>query len=110
MSNLLFICSRNQWRSPTAEAIWRKRPGYQARSAGTASSAKRKVNESDIAWADLIFVMEHKHKRQLQAKFPKILSATPVFVLDIPDEYHYMDVELVDLIETSVAAILESTP
>ena len=56
--NLLFVCSRNIWRSPTAEAIYKKKQGYLVKSAGTEPSAKTKVSARDILWADLIFTME----------------------------------------------------
>ncbi len=32
--NVLFIRSRSQWRSPTAEQVWRRHPLVSARSAG----------------------------------------------------------------------------
>jgi len=106
VSNLLFICSRNQWRSPTGEAIWRRREGYAARSAGTSPRAKRTVNAADIQWADIIFVMETKHRNRLMAKFSRLLSHKPLHVLDIPDEYRYMDEELIELLDGSVTALL----
>lgn len=106
MQNLLFICSRNQWRSPTAETIWRKHPNYNAKSAGTSPRAKKTVSSADIRWADIIFVMEQKHKNRLKAEFTRILEHKPIYVLDIPDEYQYMDPELVDELENSVSAYL----
>ncbi|MGH8106566.1 MAG: phosphotyrosine protein phosphatase, partial [Arenimonas sp.] len=57
-TNILFICSRNQWRSPTAEKIWHQRHGVSARSAGTSPNARRTVSAKDFQWADIIFVME----------------------------------------------------
>lgn len=65
--NALFICSRNQWRSPTAETVFRRYPNVQARSAGTSPNARHTVSIDDIAWADKIFVMEQKHKSRLLA-------------------------------------------
>ncbi|WP_086932849.1 low molecular weight protein tyrosine phosphatase family protein [Agarilytica rhodophyticola] len=108
MRNLLFICSRNQWRSPTAEAIWRKHPDFNAKSAGTSPRAKKTVSPADIRWADVIFVMEQKHKNRLKAEFTRMLDHKPVHVLDIPDEYKYMDPELVQELETVVGVYLES--
>ena len=108
MKNLLFICSRNQWRSPTAEAIWRKHPEFNAKSAGTSPKAKKTVSQDDIRWADMIFVMEQKHKNRLQAEFTRMLENKPVYVLDIPDEYKYMDPELIAELETIVGAYLKS--
>ena len=107
--NLLFICSRNQWRSPTAEQVWRKSPGYQAKSAGTSPKAKRTVSSADIHWANIIFVMEKKHKNRLVAQFARMLDHKPIHILDIPDEYQYMDKELVDELEEKVSAIINSS-
>ena len=105
--NLLFICSKNQWRSPTAEQVWRKHPGLKVRSAGTSPNARHPVNETDVAWADVIFAMEEKHKSRLRADFRDAVGDKAVHVLDIPDEYRYMDPELVELLQTSVSGILK---
>ena len=104
--NVLFICSRNQWRSPTAEHIFRKHPLMSVRSAGTSPNARRKVSADDIHWAEVIFVMEEKHKSRLVAEFSRLLDCKTIHVLDIPDEYKYMDPELVEQLEQSVSAIL----
>ncbi|MBU2707131.1 phosphotyrosine protein phosphatase [Zooshikella marina] len=104
--NLLFICSRNQWRSPTAETVWKNDPRFYVRSAGTSPRARRTVNPADIRWADVIFVMEKKHKNRLQAAFGRLLEYKPVYVLDIPDEYHYMDPELILELEDRVNHLL----
>ncbi len=107
MKNLLFICSRNQWRSPTAETIWRKHPDFNAKSAGTSPRARKTVGPADIRWADLIFVMEQKHKNKLKAEFTRMLDHKTVHVLDIPDDYKYMDPELVQELEALVWPYLE---
>ena len=104
--NLFFICSRNQWRSPTAEQIFRKHPLMSVRSAGTSPNARRKVSADDIRWANGIFVMEEKHKSRLVAEFSRLLDGKTIHVLDIPDEYKYMDPELVEQLEQSVSAML----
>ena len=99
---LLFICSRNQWRSPTAEAIYRNVDGVEARSAGTEPSARVRVSAKMIEWADVIYAMEHKHKKRLIENFPAETATKKIIVLDIPDEYQYMDEELVAMIRESV--------
>lgn len=101
-NNLLFICSRNQWRSPTAEKVYQKK-GFSARSAGTSPNAKRTVSAKDIQWSTHIFVMEKKHKQRLLAKFTRLLDYKKITVLDIPDEYQFMDAELVDILSDSIA-------
>lgn len=70
--NILFVCSRNQWRSPTAEAIYKNHTDINARSAGTSTSAKIKLTAKMILWSDIIFVMEKKHKQtKNDGKFSK---------------------------------------
>ena len=105
--NLLFICSRNQWRSPTGELVYRKTPGVAVRSAGTSPRARRTVTAKDISWADLIFVMEQKHKDRIRAAFPAPARYAKIHVLDIPDEYPYGDPELIELIKTSTVHLLD---
>ena len=106
---LLFVCSRNQWRSPTAESVWSREPGVNVRSAGTSPSARRTVSEADIRWADRIFVMESSHRDQLRRRFAELMAETPCHVLGIPDDYEYMDPELVEMLRDGVRAILDTT-
>ena len=105
-TNLLFICSRNQWRSPTAEKIWQKHPTINTRSAGTSPRAKKTVTAKDIQWADIIFVMENKHRERLRAEFSRLLDYKELQVLDIPDDYKFMDEELIEILRDSVVAFL----
>jgi len=106
MRNILFICSKNQWRSPTAETIWRKHPKLNVRSAGTSTKARKTVSSTDVSWADIILVMEEKHKNRLKADFSKLLSHKTIYVLDIPDEYQYMDPNLIKELESAVGSLL----
>ena len=108
-THLLFICSRNQWRSPTAENLWRRSSCYDARSAGTSPKAKKTVSATDIQWADIIFVMENKQKNRLIATFTRMLDHKPIHVLDIPDDYQYMDPELIAELEARVENYLASS-
>ncbi|TWT54797.1 Low molecular weight phosphotyrosine protein phosphatase [Rubripirellula amarantea] len=105
--NVLFVCSKNQWRSPTAEAIYRNDDRVSVRSRGTAKSAVQTIRPSDIVWADVVFVMEDKHRQRILADFPGEAKFKPVHVLDIPDDYQFMDDELVELIRLSVEPIIE---
>jgi len=105
--NLLFLCSRNQWRSPTAEEIYRQDTRVQAQSAGLSATARRRVTEKLLLWADLILVMEHSHKRRLREDFPHVFDGLQVGVLDIPDDYPFMSPELIDLLHERVEPWLE---
>jgi predicted protein tyrosine phosphatase len=104
--NILFLCSKNQWRSPTAEQVWRRHPGVSVRSAGTSPNARHPLSHADVAWADVIFAMEEKHKSRLLAEHRGVVADKPVHVLDIADDYRYMDPELVEQLQSSVAGIL----
>lgn len=104
--NVIFVCSRNKWRSPTAEAIYRRFPGVNARSAGTSASARVQVNDRLISWADIIFVMETRHRQILEQRFSARLSATKIVCLDITDDYQFMDEELVTTIKDRVREYL----
>lgn len=104
--HVLFICSRNQWRSPTAEQVFRRHPQLSVRSAGTSPNARRRVSADDIAWSTVIMVMEEKHQSRLKAEFSRALQGRTIHVLDIPDDYRYMDPELVQQLSQSVGSIL----
>lgn len=94
---VLFICGRNQKRSPTAARLYQDDPRLEVRSAGTSDSSRRRVSEADLRWADLIIVMERKYTARIRAKFPDIdLPRTES--LEIPDDYEYMDPDLIELI------------
>ncbi len=103
---VLFICSMNKWRSPTGEEIFRKDTGLSVRSAGTVRGAKRTISAADIRWADIILVMEEKHKSRLQARFRDEVRYKTLHVLDIPDEYRYMDPDLVELLRTKAEPLI----
>ncbi|SUH39582.1 low molecular weight phosphotyrosine protein phosphatase [Salmonella enterica subsp. enterica] len=75
--NVLFICSRNQWRSPTAEQVFRRYPDLSVRSAGTSRNAKKSVSCGLLQWADVICVMEQKHKDRLMAEYRRIIENKP---------------------------------
>lgn len=103
---LLFICSRNRWRSPTAEKIFDGVNGAQARSAGTEPGARVKVTAGHLGWADLIFVMEKKHLRRLREKYEEELMGKRVICLNLPDEYQFMQPELIDRLKAEVEPYL----
>ncbi len=104
--NLLLVCSKNQWRSPTAEAVYHNRSDLNVRSAGTSASARRSVSAADIRWAEHILVMEHEHKVRLKEKFREEMHHKKIHVLDIADDYQFMDPDLVALIELRVGMVL----
>ena len=91
----------------TAEKICQKVGGYSVRSAGTEKGARIRVTEGLLGWADLIFVMEKKHGDRLRSKFPESLTGKNVICLQIPDNYEYMEPELVEILEAKLSPHLE---
>lgn len=106
--NILFVCSRNKWRSLTAETIFKNSQKHNVKSAGTESTARIKVSEKLILWSDLIFVMEKRHKQRLKEKFSSVMDGKEIVVLGIPDDYEYMDVELIEILKTSVSPYFDN--
>ena len=100
---LLFVCSRNRLRSLTAETIFDGVAGHRVRSVGTEPGARVRVTAGHIGWAELIFVMEKRHLQRLQQKFQEEVARKQVVCLHIPDDYEYMDEELVERLRGGVA-------
>ncbi len=99
---MLFLCSRNRRRSPTAEWLFSGRDGLEVASAGLAPDAEEVVTADLIEWADLILVMERSHRAQLQRQFGGALRHVRIACLDIRDDYAFMDERLQRLLEARV--------
>jgi len=93
---ILFICSRNRRRSLTAEKVFADVPDWQVRSAGTEDLARIKVTAGHLGWADVVVVMEKRHKDRLRQKFPEEFAVKECVCLFIPDDFEFMDDALVD--------------
>jgi predicted protein tyrosine phosphatase len=100
--HILFICSRNQLRSPTAEQIFSKWSGIEVASAGLDPVSHEPVTPELLAWAEVIFVMEKSHRNRLLKKFRASVKDQKIIVLGITDDYEYMDPRLVRLFEKLV--------
>lgn len=107
MTNLLFLCSRNRLRSPTAEQVFASYPGVETASAGLAPDAEEECSAELVEWADIIFVMEKAHRTKLKRRFGAHLKRARVICLDIPDDYAFMQPELVALLDRKVGAVLK---
>jgi predicted protein tyrosine phosphatase len=53
-----------------------------------------------LGWADVIYCMEKKHVRRIKEKYRDSLIGKDVICLNIPDEYAFMDEELIGLMES----------
>ncbi|MBB4346660.1 low molecular weight protein tyrosine phosphatase family protein [Aliirhizobium cellulosilyticum] len=102
MKNVLFVCSQNKLRSPTAEQVFADWPGVETSSAGTNNDAENPLSRELVEWADIIFVMERAHRAKLQSRYRAALNGTRLVCLDIPDDYQFMDPRLVELLKAKV--------
>jgi predicted protein tyrosine phosphatase len=102
MARVLFVCSQNRFRSPTAEQVFSTWPGIEVASAGLDKGAATPVSPELLDWANVVFVMEKSHRNKLSKKFKAHLKHQRVICLNIPDEYEYMDPALVQLLKVVV--------
>lgn len=100
---VLFVCSQNLLRSPTAEVIFAEQEGLETSSAGTAPDAATPVSADLIEWADVVFAMENRHRDKLRERFGKLLQTKRLIVLHIPDDYDYMETGLIEILKKKVA-------
>jgi predicted protein tyrosine phosphatase len=103
---VLFICSRNRKRSPTAEAVFSDRQDLDVASAGLAPDAEEVVTPELLRWAELMLVMEKTHRSRLQRRFGADIRHAKVGCLDIPEDYEFMDERLVKRLQTAVPPLL----
>jgi predicted protein tyrosine phosphatase len=106
MKNVLVICSANRLRSPTAEQLFSSRDDVEVLSAGLDSGCGNPVTTELVEWADIIFVMEKAHRNKLSKRFKASLKSRRVICLDIPDDYEFMDPELVRILQARVPQFL----
>jgi predicted protein tyrosine phosphatase len=104
VTHVLFVCTQNRLRSPTAEQVFASRAGFEAASAGLDRSAGNPATPELLQWADVVFVMEQTHREKLAKRFGPHLKDKRVICLDIPDHFEYMDPALVDLLEKKCGA------
>lgn len=108
MTRVLFLCGKNRLRSPTAEQVFASWPGVETDSAGVNHDADCPVGMDQIRWADLIVVMEKSHLAKLRKGFRAGLGKARLVCVDIPDDYEYMQPELVALLEKRVGPYLSA--
>ncbi len=102
MKNVLFVCSQNKLRSPTAEQVFANWPDIEVSSAGTNNDAENPLSSEQIEWANIVFVMEKSHRSKVQAKYRSALKGKRLICLHIPDEYDFMDPALIQVLKAKV--------
>jgi len=110
--NVIFVCTMNKWRSPTAEKIYKYHPLLNVRSAGTSSKARRSISVHDLRWSDIIIFMEEKHSERIRAEFRQEVEYREMHILGIEDRFQFMDPELIQELQMCIDPILlvESYP
>jgi len=106
VQKILFVCSQNKLRSPTAEQVFSEIPGLDVLSAGTNHDAVTPLSSELVEWADKIFVMENMHREKLQKRFRSSLKGKKIICLGIPDNFSYMDPELVAILKKKLSQFL----
>ncbi|MFZ6692157.1 low molecular weight protein tyrosine phosphatase family protein [Undibacterium sp. SXout20W] len=106
MKRALFICTQNRLHSPTAEQLFSTWPTVETDSAGLGNDANVPLSSEQLAWANIIFVMEKAHRSKLSKKFKAYLNGKRVICLDIPDDDEFMQPELVTLLEAKAGKFL----
>ncbi|MGF7080017.1 protein tyrosine phosphatase [Mucilaginibacter sp. UYCu711] len=104
--NILVICGKNKRRSRTAEYMFKNDPRFNIRSAGLSPKSDRKISENDLNWANLVLVMETDHRAKIKEIY-RHFQLPKIEVLNIPDEYEYLDEELIQIINEKTNDILK---
>lgn len=105
MTNVLFVCTANCDRSPTAEIVFRDVPGWNVKSAGTEDYANTTLSDELVEWADCIVVMEECHKKKILERWPDLKPK--ISSLGIEDDYKRCDPMLIGLLIKRMSLIFD---
>ncbi|MGQ9644439.1 MAG: low molecular weight protein tyrosine phosphatase family protein [Ignavibacterium sp.] len=108
MKKVLFVCTQNRLRSLTAEKIFSNYELVEVKSAGLDPHARKHLTSEMVKWADIIFVMERVHQENIKNKYQEELKGKKLICLNIPDEYDFMQAELIDILKEKVPRYLKS--
>lgn len=106
--NILVVCGRNKRRSRTAEYIFKNDDRFNIRSAGLSPKSDRKISEKDLNWADLVLVMETRQRAKV-CELYKYLELPDIEILNIQDDYEFMDEELIEMLTDRINDTLKIT-
>lgn len=108
MKKVLFVCSQNRLRSPTAENVFRSYKGILVKSAGLDPHAKIHLTADMIEWSDIIFTMEKSHLEKIEKTYSHKLKGKKIICLNIPDDYDFMQSELIYILKEKVPGYLKA--
>jgi predicted protein tyrosine phosphatase len=94
-------------RSTTAEKIYAQDERFNVDSAGTDKTATVRIEDWHFDWADYIITMERMHLNKMREMFPKRYQSKPVICLHIPDEYDFMQPELIELLQAKFELVYQ---
>jgi Predicted protein tyrosine phosphatase len=103
---ILVVCGKNKRRSRTAEYIFKNDSRFLLRTAGLSPKSEIQISERSISWANLILVMEKGHKNKISNLYRNI-ELPRIEVLDIEDNYEYLEEELIELLKERINQTLE---
>lgn len=108
MRKVLFVCTANLQRSPTAEKLFQGWNGlWESKSAGIMpDTGCNLLTQQLINWADVVILMEELHRQYIQSNLN--CNQDKMHVLNIADRYYRDDPELVSLLRSKVPPILEN--
>jgi predicted protein tyrosine phosphatase len=107
MTKLLFVCSENKLRSPTAEEVFSEYDGVEAIGCGTKADAETPLCGDLIEWADIVLVMEKSHRSKVAKKYKTLLQCKRLVCLDIADNFECMQPELIRLLKAKVPRYID---
>jgi predicted protein tyrosine phosphatase len=96
---ILFICGKSRHRSPTAAQVFAARPDMETDAAGLSDDADIPLSPEQLEWATDIVVMKKAQIARLRRKFSRHVSGKRIVSLDIPDNFTFMQPELIALLE-----------
>lgn len=106
MTRVLFICGRARSRSPTAAQVFADMPGISTDFGGISRDSDDALSRDQLDWADLIIVMEERHRVRLSDRFGAAISGRQVVCLGVRDRYSYMQPELIALLREKAGPYL----
>ena len=86
-------------RSATAHSVYSEDDRFEVKSAGTDKSANTPLSEDLLLWADAVVVMERHHRNVIRKQYPEIYGNKRIVCLYIPDEYDFMQPELITILK-----------
>ena len=104
---ILFVCTVNRMRSATAHQIFENDIRMEVKSAGTDKTANTVLSIELLNWADSIIVMEKHHRNFIRKNFPTIYNSKKIVCLYIPDDYDFMQTELIEILKYKMDGVFK---